>query len=415
MFHLNKLSKICIVAILFIAFGACSTASIASPLGEAKKLFKDGNYKQAKETLQLVVTLEPKNAEAHYFLGDTLSRLENIDGSRIPQTEWASVEAISNELEKALALEPDYQGEIILLNPRDKIMSEWSTLALRYLSENKIDMAKKAFYEAKKRGGIDPAEQELMKNSLLSCPKQALLLTSGDMDTFHSLYLQICEGFRPDVLVLNVWLLNVQWYFKLIRENHPWAMTPIRLSHGDKDFFKLDEDIPSPGCNRPATIHIKVPAAFEGKFVPIHEGAILDILLNNPERPFCCSGTVDLPQYMDHTWKDGKKWDIKADLVQFGLVRQLTMCKDTLASVKTTEELFEDKYTYACIPNSPKINRYALFNIYLEFCVTAAMKLEALGEHQRSKALLKIFAEKVPGIKFLDNKQQRDLILSATR
>ncbi|MEI6899743.1 MAG: hypothetical protein WCL00_07695, partial [Bacteroidota bacterium] len=88
----------------------------------------------------------------------------------------------------------------------------------------------------------------LAENYLNSCAKDAILFTNGDNDTFPLWYAQEVEGIRTDVRVVNLSLLNMDWYIDQMKRKAydsdpiPFSLSREKYRQGSHDVTYIVED-----------------------------------------------------------------------------------------------------------------------------------------------------------------------------
>ncbi|MCS7162932.1 MAG: DUF2723 domain-containing protein [Bacteroidia bacterium] len=277
-------------------------------------------------------------------------------------------------------------------------------------------------------------------NFLMSCPPNAILFTNGDNDTFPLWYLQEVEGIRTDVRIVNLSLLNTDWYISQLKYQTHNGAPPVPIKMPDVFWMgeKRDQILIKPGeevmdqpipkeeflKNYPEAYRYtidqladtlywritprKVPGAENksGGYLNKQDYMTIHIILANIEdgwrRPICFANT--LPQYsyldlFDYLYMRGMVYEL-LPLKPKGPSRRSSLecpIQDSLTHHLLTQvfryrnlnrsDIFYDSNTRRMIANYRSVFQH-LAGYYLDQADTLSDSSQAQGLRQKARNLL---------------------------
>jgi hypothetical protein len=157
-------------------------------------------FDEAADAAYMALGLDPEHAFAHTVLADVFN----------PQySTWHRVDAESTWFHLREAVNYD-QGD----------GNAWSSLWVQAVLKQDEDMAHTAAVNMIDSGFLAAPVLAYNRWQLENLPANAILLTNGDMDTYPSVALQEKEGLRPDVVIANLSLLNLNPYVERLADRY---------------------------------------------------------------------------------------------------------------------------------------------------------------------------------------------------
>ena len=129
-------------------------------------------------------------------------------------------------------------------------------------------------------------------NLLAGLDEHAVIFTNGDNDTYPLWYLQEVEDFRRDVTVVNLALINLDWYTKKMKRRDP----PMPVSYTMEELERL----------RP--VLSRNPETGKDEVLYVKDFIVHDILRNRGDRPIYFAVTIPqsgMERYFDMLQMEG--------------------------------------------------------------------------------------------------------------
>ncbi len=364
--------------------------------------FESANYPAAIELLEQARAASPEDAEIYYYLG---YYTHYLCYDSVPLTGFGREKSdeVLRYLEKAVELDPHLGDAYYFLG------AEYGARARDEMQRGSAEGAVAELGAGRQAGGYPDWMIEYGRNMLRSCGPNALLFTGGDADTNPVEYLQAVEGYRTDVTVIPLALLDRPWFVALLKTGMTGVLAPAPISWSDEQIasmhpYKWKKNvvrIPVPedvarvqGSGQTSVEWELSPDLGRGETLGLlsaGRAVFADIVLTNRwERPIYFS--LGCPP---------RAWEgLDANMQQCGIAyRLLPFAPATNGDAEATSALLLDEANFRLLPtlrdsDMPRVS--GMLQNYRASFLSLAYQHVQQGEREQAKAVLAAMNKAVP-------------------
>ena len=223
-----------VTALVTCAFGTSAEGQDPNPFESGLALYRENKIEASLPLFEAAAESQPENAEVRAYLAETLRRLDrHTEAAQHVRAILARVPCHSfAHTILGFIYSPQYSGweypnadsawaHFLAAVECDADFGEaWLMVLFEAMRRGEHALEERALRRIVETGFLTPATLAYNRWVLTTLPDRALLLTNGDWDTYPVLALQVVEQLRSDVAVVNISMLQLPWYVRVVHERY---------------------------------------------------------------------------------------------------------------------------------------------------------------------------------------------------
>ena len=166
----------------------------------AQTNFRSGKLDQAEKYGKLALQIDECNSFAHTVIGAAMLQASKYKLNSTADSSWIHL---------IRAVDCDSTN-----------CNAWCEIWSAAWGLNKLNLANKAISKLRETGFLTTSTLSFGRWLLSYLPENAIIITSGDMDTYPMLALQLTENFRRDIIVIEKEWLDIDWTLRNIKNDY---------------------------------------------------------------------------------------------------------------------------------------------------------------------------------------------------